>query len=514
MPELYHHFLWGFDGEPQVMFVENGRVVFREPAKLFPTLPDHPLHDLGGKYLIPAFIDSHCHILPSGLDFLKLNLGQCHTPEATLETVSKHHKALEPDQWLLAVHYDQTRFSSGQHLTRHDLDGISSSRPILLRHANGHASVANTALLEAAGIEPDVQDPKGGQYVRGADGALTGVLLERAHERVTNALPKPDLEQMVEAILKASDYMANMGIACASDMMTGVFNLEQELEAYRLASERGCKIRMRLYMQWSSVFGPRALPRRRLEDLDLAMDGDRCCIAGVKIFADGAIGSATAGIYGRFLTSDAPENAYSDGQLIYEQDRLQRMISTAHDSGYRISVHSIGDHSTDLVMDAFSCVDDAARHRIEHAMLLSDDQIARVERLGIHCCMQPEFLPHFGHAYNRQLGPERAAHLNRYRSVLDAGIPLSFSSDMPITKGNPWHGVRAAESRPSGFEPSENLTRAEALYAYTAMGAAANDDALSMGWLMPGQVADFQLYDSDPLEMDAATPPIDLHVAI
>lgn len=512
MPELYTNFRWAFTGETQEMLVEDGRVI-RRGHKHQGERPQQII-DLGGKLLMPAFIDSHCHILPTGLDLQKLFLGSCSTQGEVLGAVRDALRQVEPGKWLLAVHYDQTKFPDGKHLSRSDLDAISSKTPILLRHVNGHASVANSAALQAARIREDEKDPPGGHFERGDDGKLNGVLLELAHERVTRAVPNPTLEEMVDAILLAGDKMASVGIGCASDMMTGRFNLLDELAAYRIASERGCKIRTRLYLQWSEVFGPAAVAPDLLKAETAAMNPDRCRVAGVKIFADGAIGSATAAIYGRFLTHNhggpvisrrakaaskfAAESLEVDGQLIYAPDKLMHMARTAHEAGYQIATHTIGDYSTDLVMDVYGALDPPSRHRIEHAMLLSDQQIERMAKLGCFCTMQPEFLLKFAHSYRRQLGPERSAFLERARSVKDAGIRLSFSSDRPIVGGDPNDGIRAAVDRPDGFDASENLTPLEAVLAYTVEGARVNGDIDSMGELLPGQFADFQIRE-EPL---------------
>ena len=510
---LYKNFRWGLTGEPQEMVVENGRVVRRSPlpqngsflregvggGRLRGPQVDGE-DDLQGQYLLPGFIDSHCHILPTGLDLQKLYLGDLYTKDQILDAVRDRNRESGNGEWLMAVHYDQTKFPDSKHLSKEDLDQISSTRPILLRHVNGHASVANSVALAKAGVESKTPDPKGGTYVRDGAGNLTGVLLETAHEYVTNAAPSPTREQMVQAILAASEKMHALGITCASDMMTGRYNLALELEAYRLASEQGSKVRYRLYLQWATVFGARGIDPSKLRELSDAMNPDTCRVGGIKIFADGAIGSATAAIYGRFLTTErlgdtmAPQE---DGQLIYSPERLKDMVRTAHEAGYSVSIHSIGDRSTDLVMDAYEALDHAEHHRIEHAMILSDAQIERMKRLGIHCTMQPEFLKHFGHSYIKQLGPERASMLKRARSVKDAGIPLSFSSDRPIVGGNPWDGILSASDRHPPFNPVENVTFVEAIEAYTKMGAVANRDD-NMGALDPGQLADFQVLPAIP----------------
>lgn len=504
MRELLTNFRWYETGELQSMLVEGGRVLERGPDV---DDPEARRTNLGGSFLAPLYVDAHCHILPTGLDLQKLHLGGCETHGDVLDRVRQRHSELPEGEWLHAVHYDQTRYPDGAHMDRAQLDAISANRPILLRHVNGHASVANTAALVAAGVGRDALNPKGGEFVRNASGELSGVLLEQAHEKVSNAAPRPTLDQMVDAILAAGEKMRGLGIGCASDMMTGRFDLADELAAYRIAADRGCPVRTRLYMQWATVFGPRAIDAGVLRELGEAMDPLSCRIAGVKIFADGAIGSATAAIYGGF--GDDRESRES-GQLIYAPDRLKEMVRTAHDAGYSIAIHSIGDRSTDLVMDAYEALGDARHHRIEHAMILSDAQIERMARLGIHCSMQPEFLMRFGHSYKRQLGAERAYRLKRTRSLVDAGVPLSLSSDRPIVAGDPWDGIRTAVRRPEGFDPAEALTPLEALHGYTAMGSVANGEPGLMGTLVPGSLADFQQFESSPasnLVTEAGTRP-------
>lgn len=493
------------------MLVEDGRVSAREQRMGDP--PPHAYRsrarespqaerksgleriDLQGKSLYPAFIDAHCHILPTGLDLGRLNLDPFSSPDEVLGAVRDALPGVGPGQWLRVVHYDQTKFPDGRHLTKADLDKISNSIPILLRHVNGHAGVANSAALQGAGVDESTPDPQGGQFLRDEAGRLTGVLLERSHERVAAAAPQPSLEEMVLAILLVGERMRDVGICCAADMMAGQFDLEKELRAYRLAAGKGCPIRMRLYMQWSAVFGRRALDPSRLKELVEEMDGDRCKIAGIKIFADGAIGSRTAAIYGDYAPTPQHRDSSASqhaGQLIYTPDRLKEMARIADEAGYQIAIHSIGDRSTDLVLDAYEELGDPSRHRIEHAMILSDDQIERMARLGIRCAMQPEFLIRFGHSYKRQLGPKRASLLKRAASVLKAGILLSFSSDRPIVEGDPIVGIGVAASRPDGFDPSESVTRQEAIRAYT--GAAA--DCLqekAIGELLPGQWAEFRV---------------------
>lgn len=521
MATVYTHFFDALTGESQEMRVTEGRV--RERGAQVSRDGASDVVDLQGAWVLPAFVDAHCHILPTGLDLQKLHLGPASSPADVLDLLRDRHRE-QPDGWLMAVHYDQNRYPGGRHMTRDDLDTISPTRPILLRHSNGHASVANSAALAAAGVDESTPNPSGGEYVRDASGRLNGVLLEEAHEIVTGSAPAPTEEEMVEAILLAGAKMREFGIGCASDMMTGRFDLRKELNAYRIASERGCQIATRLYVQWRDIFGRRAMPEGELRELMASLDagpinGTR--VAGAKIFADGAIGSATAAIYGRYdsqpIDPAAPRpptvkryghdvqgsgESEVSGQLCYRPERLHDMVRIADEAGWSIAIHAIGDYATDLVMDAYEKTSDPKRHRIEHAMLLSDAQIERLAALGCSVTFQPEFLLRFGHAYRAQLGEEQAAHLKRTRSVLDAGIPLSFNSDRPIVGGNPWDGILTAVAR-EGFDPAERCTREEAIAAYTVAGSRVNGDGEAYGTLAVGSYADFQTYAENPMTGDS-----------
>lgn len=444
-----------------------------------------------GYVALPGFIDSHCHVIPAGLDLLKLNLGECSSKEEVLAAVREWLPKVAPGQWLHATQYDQNKW--GGHITRFELDEVSGGVPILLHHSNYHASVVNTAGLRAAGVADDVEDPAGGEYERNESGELTGVLLEKAHEAVITKIPEPGLEEMVEAIMRAGESMAEFGITSATDMMTGRWDLAKELTAYRIASERGCKVRLRMYLQWREVLGDRGIDPAELKELMGAMDDGVCKVLGLKVFADGAIGSATAAIHGKFVTTGR------NGRLIYSETELHRIVAMIDAAGWSCSLHTIGDRSTDLVMDAFEKTTDPARHRIEHVTILSDGQVERLARLGSHVTLQPEFLYRFAKSYKSQLEPEYWPMMKRARSLIDGGLSMSFSSDRPIVVGDPWVGIYSSHCRPEGYGDVEATTIAEGVDLYTRGGAVANFDGDWLGRIESGFGGDFQIYEAEEL---------------
>ncbi len=458
--------------EPIEIRVENGIIQCPQP-----TQNDLYFHkvDLKEKYVLPGFIDSHCHILYTGTQLQKTDLSSCQNKEEFLKKVLEAHQNTPEKEWLMVKNYDPAKLPESEHLSQQDLDQISNHRPIVVQHVSGHAGVINTGTLM---LVPSAHHNRG--YV-----------VEKEYEKIYSSEPVPSLEKMAQSILLAGSRLKEMGITCATEMMAGYHNLEQELLAYHLASQRGCPIRLRLFLLWDKIFGPNAIPASRLKDLIDQMDPDVCKVVGIKLFADGVLGTKTAAVYEEYIGGGY-------GELVDRPDVFKKKVRVAHDAGWPVAVHSIGDRSTDLVLEAFSELDDASCHRIEHMMSLNDDQIERMAKLDCSCSMQPEFLADFHHSYQKHLGSSRTSKLKRFRSVFEAGISLGLSSDRPIVKGDPWKAIQIASNRPKGFDSSENLPFKQAVHAYTQGSAKLNHDHNSLGKLESGYFADFQIYQEDP----------------
>jgi predicted amidohydrolase YtcJ len=466
---------WWRDGEVCNLLIDaGGRVRYRGPDRLSADLQT----DLQGAWLMPSFVDCHCHILSTGLDLQKLDLTGCVSREEVLQRV-RGRAAAEPDgAWVLAVQYDQTRFHDGRHISADELETATLGHPAILRHTSGHACIANrTALSLRSGDRDDVG------IVRDDKGTPTGVLLEGAMQIVYKLLPQPTRGQMSDAILAAAQEMNALGVTSAADMGS-VYSLDDQLWAYQDAINRGAKLRIRLYPNWSQVIKG---------NIEFAAQTPMLRVNGVKLYADGAIGAATAATYQEYTVGGT-------GQLIYPAEEMERRVSIADERGFSIAIHTIGDRSTDVVLDALSKTKEPSRHRIEHAMMLSDEQVERISRLGVGVSMQPEFLLRFIHAYKRQIGEERAGRLKRFRTLLDSGVKIGFSSDRPIVPGNPWDGIRAAMEH-----PSEAITYEEAISCYTNYAAALDGDQ-DCGSLDENQIADFQVYSEDPRNCSSPRP--------
>ena len=237
---------------------------------------------------------------------------------------------------------------------------------------------------------------------------------------------------------------------------------------------------------------------------DLTTETDWVRIGPAKIFTDGALTTRTAFLRSPFTQSEEM------GTAVWAGDALDHMIARVHEAGWQIAAHAIGDAAIDLCLNAYGKAQmrlprQDARHRIEHAMLLWPDQVGRMARLGVLPVYQPEFLMRFGDAYADALGGSRAERLMPYTETQAAGLPLVFSSDLPVVPGRPLDGIAAAALRrsPSGrtLGAGHRVSVRDALTAYTEGAAYSVFQEADRGRIAPGQRADFVVLNGDPLSL-------------
>lgn len=474
--------------------------------------------NLQGRTVVPGFNDCHMHILPYGLDLAQADLsplaGVSNVP-ALMAALRRWAEANPHSEWVLGSRYDQNIFPGAAHPTRTDLDAAFPDRPVYIVQTSKHAGVANSVALKLAGISRNTPDPKGGQIVRNAEGEPTGVLLESAMSLVARHIPKPDKAGMIAAIQQANKALVQVGITAASDLNTGWLDLEAEIAAYRQAAAEGAPVRMTLSPHAPKLSAPKDIPDRAAFAADFGFDNARQSkirLGPLKLFSDGALTVRTAALREPYVDGSG------SGMLLHEPEVLRNYILTGHLRGWQIAVHAIGDHAIEQVLDCYAEASTltpdpspfqgevhkgqwtrAARHRIEHAMLLDGSLIQRFAQQQIIPVVQPEFLARLGDAYVLGLGPERAACINPTASLQRAGVGVPFSSDCPIVPGAPLDGIRAATRRitRSGqvLGPEERISPLEGLRNYTYWAAYSTFDEGEVGSIEPGKRADLTILD-------------------
>jgi len=445
--------------------------------------------DLGGRTAVPGLIDAHVHLLAFGLSLGQVDLSEAASIDAAVVAVASAHEE-QPDGWLLGRGFHPGRWPRWP--TSADLDAVVGDRPVALRAHDGHSVWVSSAALRLAGVTASAQPPAGGAILRDASGEPIGVLQERAIELIDEAIGPPTPEQVDAALARAVRRCAEVGLA-------GVHVVEgrDSFAGIQRLRERG-KLTLRVQANlWRDGF-----------DAALALGlrtglGDEWLrIGGLKLFADGALGSRTALMLEPY--DGEPRNR---GVAVLTREELIDYAERAASNGIALVVHAIGDLANRHVLDALARAREVAgpelRHRIEHAQIVHPDDVPRFAKLGVVASMQPTHATTDVDLADRYWG-ERSTHAYAWRSMLDAGVPLAFGSDCPVEPIDPLHGIFAAVTRqrrdgtpPGGWYPEQRLTVEEAVRAFTLGAAYAAGEEATKGSLSVGKVADLTVLSRD-----------------
>ena len=463
--------------------------------------PDSHVVDLRGRAVLPGFVEPHAHPYWEGLVAgMRLLAGR--QRRAALKALPGGAERLDPDAWLVA-RYDPTGWDRPDDPTRDDLDRAVPDRPVLLAHVSGHAVTANSLALALAGVDAATPGVPGRLLVEvDASGEPTGILRgPDAWDRIAAAMPPPTSTDGHAALARAAARLAADGVTSVADADVGsTAGVAAEMAAWGEALQAGTMpLAVSLLPGLARIAPAPGDPVPSPADLAALLPEDvraRVRLSHVKLKADGALTTRTAWL--RDPYADAPHA----GGPVHDPAALAERIRRAAAAGWASATHAIGDAAVAAVLDAYAAAPapnagggtpapPGAAHRIEHAMLLDDDLVARLAASGVTAVVQPEFLAWAGPTYRARLGAERAGRLLPFSRLLAAGIPTAFSSDRPVVPGAPLAGVRAA------LRHDPALSAAEALHAWTVAGAAAlgDDDA---GCLAVGRRSDLVILSGDP----------------
>ncbi|MEA3344881.1 MAG: amidohydrolase [Chloroflexota bacterium] len=457
--------------------------------------PDGKALDLRGRTVLSGFTDSHIHLLGYGLRLGQIDLSDSASKEEALNYVAERAKGTAPGRWLQGGGWDRNEWPDSSFPTRAELDRVAPRNPVTLPSKDGHALWVNSHALELAEITVDTPDPEGGEIVRDpATGEPTGILKERAIELMRQAIPKPDPGEIEQALAQAISHLHRVGL-------TGIHDCEgaEVFTAFQRLASRG-ELKLRVLMH---------IP---LENLDSAIQlglhtglGDELLrIGSVKMFADGSLGSRTAAMLAPY--EDEPGNR---GIMVMSDEELMAAVGRACQAGIAPAVHAIGDRATHAVLDAYEVhhslwAEQGLRPRVEHAQLLTPEDIPRFGRLDVIASMQPIHCTADMKMVDRHWGA-RGAGAYAFRGLLDAGAHLAFGSDCPVEDFNPLAGIHAAVTRrradgspgPQGWHPSERITVADSVRAYTLGAAYASGEEQLKGSISPGKLADLVVLSQD-----------------
>ncbi len=468
------------------MVVERGHVAWigsEGAADAFASGVDEVI-DLEGALVTPAFTDSHVHTTSTGLALTGLDLSGARTLAEALERVRAFASDQADGAVILGHGWDAARWPEQRPPSRRELDEAAGGRALYLPRVDVHSAVVTTALLD---LVPGVTGRTGYH----PDGPLTGdahqAVRAAAHGAVTPA-------QRARAQRAALAHAASLGIGTVHECAGPEISDEEDFTALLgLASEQPGP---RVFGYWAEPVED-AKGARRIRELGaVGAAGD--------LFVDGSLGSHTALLHEPY--ADAPHTG--EGRL--DAAAIAAHVTACTEAGLQAGFHAIGDAAVSAVVAGVRAAAEtlglarirAARHRVEHAEMLTPETVAAFAELGLTASVQPAFDAAWGGPdgmYARRLGAERAATLNPYAALLRAGVPLAFGSDSPVTPLDPWGTVRAAAHHRT---PDHRVSVRAGFTAHTRGGwrAVGRDDG---GVLVPGAPADYAVWRTGDLLVQA-----------
>jgi len=456
------------------------------------------VHDLPGSTVLPAFDDTHTHLIFAAYSVHDVPVHQARSIPEFLDMIRQRAAVTPEGEWIrTTTNWQELDLPERRMPTAAELDQATDRHPVLVKRG-GHNDVANSYALRLAGITEQTPEPPGGVIGRDADGRLTGRLIDNAQPLIERLLPAVDQAKRIEGLRAASAQYAATGIGTVRDcaVLPGDYEV---LLAAREAGALGTRVRALI-----ATFGLSSAAQ--VDDLldrmeDWRYNGDPWLqVWGLKFGLDGG------------LEAGATEEPYASdhsfcGMLTWDPDALVEAVEAVVRRGWRVGTHAYGDRAVRVLLDVYERV---LRNNpglpegmlvMEHGGLAGPEQRARAVRMGIPVTIQQPLAHDTAHVEQGFWGPERVAALFPARGWLDDGALLTAGSDFPVGRFGAMRSVWGMTTRQTviGVQgPEQAITYDEAVALHTANAARLLREEHLRGSLTPGRLADLTVWDQDP----------------
>jgi predicted amidohydrolase YtcJ len=486
-----------YKGEVQqfsTLVIKNGKVVKLGSETLKDSYPDAKLIDAHGNTLLPGLIDAHGHVIGLGDNLSQLDVrGAKSVDEVTnkLKTFADNKQG-----WIIGRGWNQELWADTRFPTAKDLDKVVSDRPVVLSRVDSHAIWVNSKALVLAGITAKTKAPEGGEIIKDEFGNPTGIFVDKAESLITQHMPAPSKQDISDSLDAAGKHLLSLGITSTHD--AGIDKATWEV--YKERGDLGnLPLRIVAMLSGASPDLDTMLKAGRYHDKNDFME-----IRSVKVYADGALGSRGAALIEEY--ADRPGH---HGLMLETQEKLEALFIQSFKSGFSANTHAIGDKANKVVLDAYQNVFKKTggillRNRIEHAQIVTPEDIPRFKALKIIPSMQPVHATSDMHMAEQRLTEKQLSGAYAWQTFLKQGSVVAAGSDYPVELANPFDGLYSAITRmdhnklpENGWRASEVLSREDALRAFTLGGAYSAHQEFKVGSLEKGKWADFILIDKD-----------------
>ena len=451
--------------------------------------------DLSGATIIPGFIDAHFHLKNFGKRLEMLNLKGVDSIDTIKEKIQKKLQNINPDSWLLGFGWDQNLWADREYPTKDILDNIAPNIPIYLTRIDGHSAWVNSAAISQSKLSINqINNIKGGKVINDC------IMVDNTMNCFKNCLPSDTKDQVKAWIKKAVYKTTKMGI-------TGVHDAWQDSVTVDAIQEliKAEEFPIRCYGMLASndkSFLKEYFSKGHYSDEYLN-------IRSVKAFIDGALGSRGAALHEPYC-----DDTNNCGLILISQDEFNQLARDCFNNNFQLNTHAIGDRGNRYVLDCYGQHiknSNNRRWRIEHAQMVSDEDLYKFKNYNILPSMQPSHCTSDMPWLKDRIGESRLPLISRWQSFINLGLKIPGGSDCPIETGNPLFEFYAAITRQNhqglpkdGWQSQEKISKLNALKMFTSWAAYGAFDEHRRGKIAVGYDADLTILSNDLLTIDAS----------
>ncbi|HEX3319926.1 MAG TPA: amidohydrolase [Terriglobales bacterium] len=453
--------------------------------------------DLGGKTVLPGFIDAHSHPAQAGLAHLRMVDCDLRSIADILKALRERAAKTPPGAWVLGFKYDDTKTAEGRPLTLKDLDEAVPDHPVFVEHRGGHTAWTNSLALKTAKVDENTPDPRGGKFDRDpSTGKLDGHVRETAKEFFTKLFPGFTREDHREGVKLISKMMSRTGITSVTDAS----GTPDDLRAYQDARDAG-DLSVRVYCHIYNAFMDQMLAA----GIHTGLGDEWVKVGAQKCVCDGSISERTARLSQSYI---GRPNDF--GILVTDEEHLYALSRKAHESGWQLGTHANGDVGIDTTLRVYERLQKEMprkdpRYRLEHCTVINDSLVARIKALGAIPTPFSTYAYYHGEKM-KEYGADRVNNMFALRTFLDAGIRPTQASDYPPGPFEPMMALRSEVTRTDAkgnvWGAKQRVSVEEAIRVGTINGAFASYEENIKGSIEPGKLADLVVLGQDPFKVD------------